>query len=104
MVYVLSSMTGLAILILFRLFCQFRFEIPWEFDKFVNMKSYFFLYFVQCMFRMESNERMRRRMRRFNRRNACVDASTTMRRSGLWVSSKNNSLPKRAVDIISSFT
>ena len=38
------------------------------------MKSYFFLYFVQCMFRMESNERMRRRMRRFNRRNACVDA------------------------------
>ena len=32
---------------------------------------------------MESNERMRRRMRRFNRRNACVDASTTMRCSGL---------------------
>ena len=26
------------------------------------------------MFRMEINERMRRRMRRFNRRNACVDA------------------------------
>ena len=49
-------------MILFRLFCQFRFKIPWEFDKFVNMKSYFFLYFVQCMFRMESNERMRRRI------------------------------------------
>ena len=40
------------------------------------------------MFQMEIDECMRRRMRRFNRRNACVDASMTMRRSGLWVKEK----------------
>ena len=34
------------VLILFRLFCQFGLKIPWEFDKFVNMKIHFFIYFV----------------------------------------------------------